>query len=440
MKKVFAIASLALLVGLVALPIAQAQKVESTPVDLSDFWNADGWQNDAGEDPIAGTTNESDLGAGWGLDDGGKRVLTSSIPAGVVPGEVNVTEDGEVAFLLPTMNAGELDVYYPAGDTIPVPAGQYKYVYLACMSGNGTWPGNVDNWGADVDPDTSEVYDAREEVNSFKPIYEDGEGSWIPVGTVNDWFWSPPEWVAPESGDADEIIADYMTYEGDPDYYLNFVDGFNQANHDYGQYTYVDGEGDFIFAMEVPAGLTDATLHSEMWGNIKLSISTGDFADPASYIEIFNSVATDQAYPGGGDGTEPNREIRSLDISEYLTGDGGEIFFKFEDAAPDQLDADGVSNAFGPHVHQLGLYTGPVVKTRLGERLWPGLLRDDNASPTGGLILIKKKYLLDETKTLTSLVMPNNIPRSDPFLSIFAITVANEGTGEPTAVNQFMLF
>ena len=75
-------------------------------------------------------------------------------------------------------------------------------------------------------------------------------------------------------------------------------------------------------------------------------------------------------------------------------------------------------------------------RTSLGERLWPGLVRTDGASPSGGLILIKKKYLLDETKTLTAIQMPTNIPRSDPFLTIFGITLANEGTG----VNDFMLY
>jgi len=436
MKKVFVLTSLALLAGLVALPIAQAQKYDSTPVDLTDFWNADGWQNDVEGDATLGTNHESNVGAIWTLDSGDQRVLTSSIHEGILPGEVNVTEDGEVAFLLPSMNPSELDVYYVAGDTIPVPAGKYKYLYLACMSGSGAWPALLSNWAADVDPDTGEVYDARSAVNSFKPVYEEGEGDWIPVGLVNDWFWSPPEWVAPESGDAAEIIADYMTFEGDPDFFLNFVDGVNHSNFDYAQCTYVNGEGDFVFAMQVPAGLTEGTLYTEMWGNSKMSITTGDFSDPASYTEIYNSVTTDQAYPSGGDGYEPNREIRNLDISEFLTGDGGEIFLKFEDAAPDQLNADGVADAFGPRVHQLGLFTGPTVRTSLGERLWPGLVRTDGNSPTGGLILIKKKYLLDETKTLTALVMPNNIPRATPILSIFAITVANEGT----AVNQFMLY
>ncbi len=425
-----------LLLSVVVAQLAPAQKFESTPIDLSDFWNADGWQNDVEGDETEGTNHESDPGAIWTLDNGDQRVLVSSLPEDVEPGEVNVTEDGEVAFLLPPMNPGELDVYYVAGDTIPVPPGQYQYLFLACMSGNGNWPGSVDDWAADVDPDTGEVYDPRHEVNSFKPIYEEGEGDWIPIGTVNDWFWSPPEWVAPESGDPDEIIVDYMTYEGDPDYVLWFVEGQNQANHDYGQYTYVNGEGFFTYASPIPEGLDEATLYVEMWGNTSMSISNGDPFDDSSFEEIYNSVEEDQAYESGGDGYEPNREIHSFDISDYLDTEFGEIYLKFEDAAPDQTNEEGESDAWGPRVHQIGVFTGPTVRTRLGERLWPGLVRTDGNSPTGGLILIKKQYLLDDSKTLTEIVMPNNIPRDDPILSIFAMSLANE----TTSVDEFMLY
>jgi len=440
MKKSLAVSMIAALAVLVMLPAAQAQKYQSTPVDLSNFWNADGWQNDLtandGDTPTTPTNHSSAAGSIWTLDNGDARVRVTSIPDEIIPGQMNVTEDGEVAFLLPDMTPFKLDVYYVDGSTIPVPPGKYKYVYLACMSGNGTWPGAISDWAADVDPDTGEVYDAREEANSFKPIYQEGAGNWIPVGIVNDWFWSPPEWVAPESGDASEIISDYMTYEGDPDYFLYFVDGQNMGNHDYGQYTYVNGAGYFIYSIPVPQGLTSATLYTEMWGNVKMSISTGDFADASSYVEVFNSVTSDKAYASGGDGYEPNRKIRSHDVSQFLTGNIAELLIKFEDAAPDQVNTEGAADAWGPRVHQMGLYTGPTIKTRLGERLWPGLVRTDGNSPTGGLILIKKKYALDETKTLTSLVMPNNIPRSDPILSIFAITLANE-TAE---VGEFMLY
>lgn len=438
MRKSYLVTGLAVLALLASLPTAQAQKMESTPVDLSAFLNADGWYHDEADDPGVPTTDASGAGAVWGLDDGGLRVKISTLPKEVIPGKANVTEDGEVAFLLPTMAIGELDAYYPDGKTIPVPEGKYKYVYLAVMSGNGEWPGNSSNWGDETDVNTGAVTKARPENNAFTPVYDSGAGKAIPIGKVNDWFWSPPEWVTPESGNADEVIASYLTYEGDPDYVLHFVDGANQGNHDYGQYTYVNGEGDFIYAITIPAaGLSKATLYTEMWGNIKMSISNGDFADDASYKEIFNSVTSDKAYPTGGDGYEPNRMIRSHDVSEYVKSTvNGEIYLKFQDAAPDQVDAAGASSTFGPRVHQLGLFTGPVVKSKLGQRLWPGLVRTDGASPSGGLILIKKKYMLDDTKTLKSIAMPTNIPRSDPFLTVFAVTLANEGT----AVDNFMLY
>ena len=41
--------------------------------------------------------------------------------------------------------------------------------------------GNANQWGPVTDLDTGEVLDPRSEVNSFKPIYEDGEGDWIPL-------------------------------------------------------------------------------------------------------------------------------------------------------------------------------------------------------------------------------------------------------------------
>ncbi|MBN2329490.1 MAG: hypothetical protein JXR73_20280 [Candidatus Omnitrophica bacterium] len=436
MRKVFLTASLAVLAALVALPVAQAQRYESTPVDLSEFLNVDGWYHDDADDPGVPTTDPSGEDAVWGLDDGGARIKITTLPADVVPGQINVTDDGEVAFLLPAMNIGDLDAYYPDGSLIPVPAGSYRYLYLAVMSGNGNWPGSFEDWQDEIDPETGEILIARPENNAFTPVYEDGESDPIQIGLVNDWFWSPPEWVAPESGDAGEIIVDYMTYEGDVDYFFYFVDGVNQANHNYGQNTYLNGEGYFIYALPVPDGLTEATLYTEMWGNVKMSISNGDFSDDAGYTEIFNSVDSDQAYPGGGDGYEPNRDIRSHDISDFLDTEFGEIYLKFEDAAPGQLNQEGESDAFGPRVHQLGVFTGSVVRTSIGERLWPGLVRTDGASPSGGLILIKKKYLLDETKTLTAIQMPTNIPRSDPFLTVFGITLANEGTG----VNDFMLY
>ncbi len=147
-------------------------------------------------------------------------------------------------------------------------------------------------------------------------------------------------------------------------------------------------------------------------------------------------MTSDQAYPTGGDGHEPNRELRDSDLSPHLDGSAGEIYFKFEDAAPDQVDDAGAAAAFGPRLHQLGLFTEPVVRTKLGERLWPNLVRTDGNSPTGGLILIKKQYGLDAERTLTALTLPSNIPRGDPILSIFAITLAND----ETVVSDFMLY
>ena len=439
MRKVLLRVGMMALAVLVALPVAQAQKMESTPIDLSEYWNADAWYHDDQTDNGVPTTDPTGAGAVWGLDDGGQRIKITTLPTTVVPGQVNVTEDGEVAFLLPEMAIGDLDGYYPDRETIPVTPGKYKYIYFAVRSGHGTWPGDVSNWGDDVNADTGEVIQARPENNAFYPVYESGTGSPIQIGTVNDWFWSPPEWVAPVSGNADEIVVDYMTYEGDPDYPLYFVDGQNQANHDYGQNTYLNGAGYFIYAVPIPTGLTEAMLYTEMWGNVKMSISNGDYADTASYTEIFNSVTSDKSYPYGGDGYEPNREIRGHDISDYVKStEFGEVYLKFEDAAPEILNATGdAAEPFGPHVHQLGVFTGPVEKTSLGQRLWPGLKRTDNASPTGGLILIKKKYLLDDTKTLTSITMPTNIPRSDPFLTVFAVTLAND---KNTAVKNYMLY
>ncbi len=117
----------------IALPTAQAQKYVSTPVDLSNFWNADAWYHNDQTDPVVGTTHPDYAGNLWVLDGGTtERIRITTLPATVIPGEVNVTEDGEVAFLLPKMEIGDLDAYYVTGDTIPVPEGKYKYVFLAC--------------------------------------------------------------------------------------------------------------------------------------------------------------------------------------------------------------------------------------------------------------------------------------------------------------------
>ena len=82
-------------------------------------------------------------------------------------------------------------------------------------------------------------------------------------------------------------------------------------------------------------------------------------------------------------------------------------------------------------------FTGDTKKSSLGARLWPGLARADGAKPDGGLILIQKKYALDEKRTITSIKMPNLVPRAEPYLTVFGITLAND----PTApVKDFMLY
>lgn len=441
MKIVFRTTGVLILACLVSLPVAQAQKLQSTPVDLSDFWNADGWQNNvAGSDPTVGTNHPSSPGSIWTLDNGDQRVLVNTIPAEIKPGQVNVTEDGEVAFLLPQMNVGELDVYYAAGDTIPVPPGKYKYVFFACMSGNGNWPGGEGDWSPIVDIDTKKVIDQRAELNSFKPVYQEGAGDWIYMGIVNDWFWKVPEWVAPESGNPDEVLLEFLTYDGDPDDVLYLWDYVGMSNHDYGQYHYVNGAGNyFTYILDtIPVGTKEATLWTEMWGNVKLSISNKT-SDDADFTVLYDSSKEDKVYtaPAGNiDGYQPNRSLRSFDLAPYLNdGTVTTIYLKYEDAAPDNA-VEQENNPWGARSRHIGIFTGKTKVSKLGARLWPGLKRTDNNAPEGGLILIKKKYVLDDTKTLTSLVMPNNIPRGDPILSIFGITLANEGT----AVENFMLY
>ena len=137
--------SLIVMIALLSLQSVQAQKYSSTPVDMTTYWNADGWYHDvvgaadqaASEvDDPAVVSNNPDAGGSWNLDGntGGQRIKLSTLAKEIVPGQVNVTEDGEVAFLLPKMAIGDLDAYYPAGETIKVPEGKYKYVYFAVMS------------------------------------------------------------------------------------------------------------------------------------------------------------------------------------------------------------------------------------------------------------------------------------------------------------------
>ena len=425
MQRYIATVALPVLFVLVSLPAAQAQKYDCTPVNMDSIWNAVIWYHD-------GQTIDPSLGVA--THDAG--IWISSLPDYVKPGQVNLTEDGEVAFLLPEMNIGDLNAYYVEGDTIPVPPGKYQYVFLAVTSDNGNWPGSVDDWAPDVDPDTGEVHDPRYEVNCFRPIYEDGEGDWISIGIVQDWFWKTPEWVAPASGDPNEIVQQYLTYEGDPNAPFYLWDSNNQGNHDFGQYTYVNGpDAFFTYYMDIPAGLTSATLWTEMWGNVKLSISIDDL----KYIEVYNSAKQDQVYTcraGNPDGYQPNRALREFDLTPFLSsGSVRAVYFKFEDAAPDNAVGQ-PNNPWGARCHQLGIFKGPTVKSSVGARLWPGLGTISWGAPEGGLYLIRKQYRLDKTRTLKSLLLPNNLPQNDPYLIIFAITLANERT----AVGDFMLY
>jgi len=70
---------------LVSLPMAHAQKFECTPVDLNAIWNAVIWYHDGQEvDP------------NLGLNTNGAGIKVSTLPGTVIPGQVNLTEDGVV--------------------------------------------------------------------------------------------------------------------------------------------------------------------------------------------------------------------------------------------------------------------------------------------------------------------------------------------------------
>ncbi|MGI6456047.1 MAG: hypothetical protein ACOX5R_10580 [bacterium] len=423
-----------------------AQRYVSTPVDLDPYWNMDAWYHfedgnpDAqgqGADPAQPSNHPDAAGAIWSLDSGtNARIRISTLPEGVIPGELNWTEDQEIQFLLPAMEIGDLDGYYVTGDVIDVPNGNYQWLFLAMMSGSGNWPGNANQWGPVTDLDTGEVLDPRSEVNSFKPIYEDGEGDWIPIGLVNDWFWQVPEWVAPASGDPNEIIADFLTYEGDEEGFFYLYDWNNVQNHDFGQYYFVNAAEEFFtYRIENVQGLTGGTLWTEMWGNIRMSIST----DNENWTVLYDSSTEDQVYtaPAGNiDGFSPNRELRSFDITPHVDGNQEFIYLKMENPVPDNAAGE-ENNPWGPRLHRLGIFTGDTVISRLGDRLWPGLVRTDGNSPEGGLILIKKQYRLDETRVLDSIQMPNNLPRNTPILTVFGMTLANVSD---TAVQDYFLY
>ncbi len=394
------------------LPVSAA--IISYPLDLSDLWNVDGFYT---------SDDDTFIDGAFGLDNGNARIRSWTLPEDFVDGEPNLTEDGELEFLLgPTSQPGELDAYRPVGDTIDVPEKiAYDRVYMALMSGNGNFPGT--DWeGQDI----------------FTVNYTDGSSEEIAIGLVNDWFWNPPEWVAPESGDPSEIVVDLLCHDSDPDEFDHLWGwaGLDPASHDYGQYRLADGEEGFItYQLPYEEG---ATLWLEMWGNIKVEYRVdGDF-DPFNPDVEFDGVLYDQSdievYPGGGDGYQPNRDKYDFDLSNVITGSPDNIYLRFTDAAPGEA-ADGGN--WGARIHRIGMFTGPVEMTRLGERLWGGLVRTDGNSPDGGLILIKKAYRLDNTKEVDSITMPTLLPDDDPLLTVFGITL---GVIDETSVSQFMIY
>jgi hypothetical protein len=415
-------------------PVGSSQTIwDSVGVDLSPYWNIDGWM----------VNDDLDVPEAYCLDSGspgGQRVRQETLPAGILGGQLNWTEDRSVQFLLPDFQENALDAYLPDGSIIDVPNGKYERVFMALMSGNGAWPGKETDWAA---TETDERY----EVNAFKPIYTDGEGEYIPIGTVNDWFWTPPEWVAPVSGNPDEIIVDFIAHADDFDYYWYWWDGIGDELHDYSQTTRVSGPEEYVTFMIETNGITSASLFITMWGNAHVEISTDD----ANYQTVYD-ILEDKGEPyfgrtGNMDGYEPNRDIYEFDLTPFLGDAPAAIYLKFSDAAPDLMAVDETKHiegvdSWGPIIHQMGIFTGEVKRTRLGERLWPGLIREGNDAPQGGLILIKKSYLLDSERTLDKIQMPDNFsdenPRSDPYLTLFAMTLANQK--DVTEVRDFMLY
>ncbi len=400
------------------------QSLESVPINLEGFLNADGWirGETPADDPLEPTDHPDFEGSQWGLDASNKRALASSLPASVVPGRVNRSADGEVGFLLPTMDVGELDIYFPTGDRIPVPRGKYQSLHMALLSGSGTWGQTFEenNWGPEIDPVTNQVLDARSEMNSFRPVYTDGPGEWIPIQPVNDWFWPPTVKPVPASGNRDEVVLEYLAYDKNLKGRSYRVTE-NWDGHNGGQYTNIAfGAGDefFSYFLDGLDGLTEATLWLDIWGNSKISISTDD----ENYTEIFNSVTSDQAYPDEGKRYYPNRQLKDFDLAPYIeAGDIDTIFLRFEDAAVD-TEFEG----YGPRMRYAGIFTGPVELASSGDQIWPSLVREDGSFPNpdpGGLVLIERPFELDETRTLEAIMMPNNLPRAAPILNVFAMTL-----------------
>ena len=115
-----------MLAGLMVVPMAQAQKYDITPVNLDSIWNRVIWFQD--DDP--------------NISNGGPGIKVSTLPPDVIPGQVNVSEDGMVSFLLPDMTIGNPNAYYGVtGDTVSVPEGKYQYVFMASTADDGPWPG-----------------------------------------------------------------------------------------------------------------------------------------------------------------------------------------------------------------------------------------------------------------------------------------------------------
>lgn len=419
MGSILKVRGLALAAILVLAPALAtwAQGVNSTPVDLSAYWNVDGYNAGDGDDaadPLLGEMY---------LDDGGKRIRSWTFPADYVDGEPAATVDGRVEFLLgPVYEQEALDSYRPDGSVIEVPEGAYDRLFLAVMSGNGEFPGS--QWdGADI----------------MTANYADGSAEEIPIGVVNDWFWSPPEWYVPASGDPGEVLVDLLMHPSDPNEF-DHLWGWGGAEpsepHNYGQYRAADGvDGWLTYRLPYEDG---ATMYVEMWGNVQVLVSTDDpdFDPDFPMTEIYNSVAEDQLYPGGGDGYTPNRAKYEFDLSEVVPEGTEEVYVRFRDAAPGEA-ADVDSGNWGPRIHRLGLFTGPVELSSSGKRLFDGLVRDgDGAAPDGGLILIYKEYRLDPEKTLQSVAMPELLPDAAPFLTVFGMTL---GTLEAD-VDGFMLY
>lgn len=400
MKQFWAVPLALGLAAALALP-TEAQRVTSYPVDMSDFWNLDAYA--AGEadadDPFIGE---------FGLDMGNAKIRSWTFPDGFVDGEPNYTQDGLTQFLLgPVFEPQTFDAYRPVGDTIPAPEVRaYDRLYMALMSGNGNFPGST--WeGQDI----------------MTVNYADGTSEDISIGIVNDWFWNPPEWFAPESGNPNEIVVDILCHESDPDDWDHIWDWYPDAvptAHNYGQYRFANGGEQFLtYRLPYQAG---ATLYMEMWGNILVEISTEDPAfDPDFPMDtLYNSAEEDQVYPGGGDGYQPNRDKYEFDLSDVLPAGTTEFFLRFRDAAPGEASDGG---NWGARIHRIALFTGPVVLSSAGDRLFAGLVRTgDGAAPDGGLILIRKSYRLDPEKEVESLTMPNLTPNAAPVLTVFGIT------------------